>query len=191
MKRWGEQKPIRFDEREMRTDLGSEKFIFVGSSCDLFAQDIPDEWICRVFERCRRFNGNSYLFQTKNPQRLTTAYFGLSSAFDKICTTIETDRFLPEIMGNAPLPIHRALGLAQLADDGVKTMVTIEPIIDFDLEKMLNLIRITKAGQVNIGADSGHNGLPEPPAEKISELITELSRFTKVIQKKNLKRIVK
>jgi DNA repair photolyase len=191
MKRWGAQNPIHLDEKELHTNLGTGNFIFIGSSCDMFAADIPNDWIYRIFERCREFDDNSYLFQTKNPQRLTANYFGLSVASHIVCTTIETNRFIPEIMGNTPLPIYRALGLAQLADDGVKTMVTIEPIIDFDIEKMLHLIRITKAGQVNIGADSGRNGLPEPPAEKIRELITELKTFTRVVEKNNLRRLFK
>jgi len=45
MKRWGKQKPVRFDESELNTDLGTGNFIFVGSSCDLFASDIPDKWV--------------------------------------------------------------------------------------------------------------------------------------------------
>ena len=45
MKRWGRLKPVRLDEKELKTDLGNDNFIFVGSSCDMFAQNIPDEWI--------------------------------------------------------------------------------------------------------------------------------------------------
>jgi hypothetical protein len=35
MKRWGKLKPARFDQKELKTDLGSNNFIFVGSSCDM------------------------------------------------------------------------------------------------------------------------------------------------------------
>jgi molybdopterin converting factor small subunit len=34
-----------FDEKELKTDLGKGNFIFVGSSCDMWAQNIPEEWI--------------------------------------------------------------------------------------------------------------------------------------------------
>lgn len=44
--------------------------------------------------------------------------------------------------------------------------------------------------QVNIGADSGKNNLSEPSAEKVRALIDELSKFTKVVQKKNLRRLL-
>jgi len=45
MKRWGKLNPIRLDTREFKTDLGEGNFIFVGSSCDMFADSIPYEWI--------------------------------------------------------------------------------------------------------------------------------------------------
>lgn len=50
MKRWGKQKPVHFDEKELKTDLGSGNFIFVGSSCDMFADDIPIEWIQKTLD---------------------------------------------------------------------------------------------------------------------------------------------
>ena len=37
MKRWGKQRDPYFDRRELKTDLGEGNFIFVGSSCDIFA----------------------------------------------------------------------------------------------------------------------------------------------------------
>jgi DNA repair photolyase len=176
-------------ESEFQTNLGRFNVIFVCSGCDLFASDIPDEYISKVVAYTRRFPNNVYLFQTKNPQRIVSSSYGLSDGFHQICTTIETNRWVPEIMKNAPPTILRALALAQLAEQGYVTNVTVEPIIDFDLEKMLRLIRITKAMQVNIGADSGHNHLPEPSKEKIIDLITELKKFTRVVEKKNLGRL--
>ncbi|HEA67556.1 MAG TPA: hypothetical protein ENI07_12145, partial [Desulfobacterales bacterium] len=40
MKRWGPQPELHFDESELKTDLykyGENQFIFVGSSCDMWA----------------------------------------------------------------------------------------------------------------------------------------------------------
>lgn len=48
--------------------LGSGNFIFVGSSIDMFAQDIPDSWIKTVLDYCDEYN--RYLFQSKNPARI-------------------------------------------------------------------------------------------------------------------------
>jgi DNA repair photolyase len=190
MKRWGEQNPVRIDEKDIKTNLGSNNFIFIGSSCDMWAENIPEMWIRSVLEHSSAFQKNNYLFQTKNPKRFTSPSFGLSAEKDVLCTTIETDQHLPEIMRNAPSPFVRAKYMTEMKELGFRTMVTIEPIIDFNLELMLFMLKKIGPEQVNIGADSGHNHLPEPPKEKVIELIKELEKFTKVIQKKNLGRLI-
>ena len=52
MKRFKTLKDIRFDESELKTNLGTNNFIFVGSSNDLFSDNIPREWIMKTFEHC-------------------------------------------------------------------------------------------------------------------------------------------
>jgi DNA repair photolyase len=174
---------------ELHTNLGHGNTIFVCSGCDLFARDIPDLWIKTVINYAHSFK-NNYLFQTKNPERFTSPLLGLSAEHDILCTTIETDRHLPGIMRHAPSPFVRAEYLSVMRERGFKTMVTIEPIMDFCFESMLFMLKKVEPEQVNIGADSGHNGLPEPPKGKIIELITELGKFTKVVQKINLNRLL-
>ena len=61
------QLPIHFDEKELKTNLGEGNFIFVGSSNDLFAKNIPAEWVLKTFDYCDKFN-NRYFFQSKNPK---------------------------------------------------------------------------------------------------------------------------
>lgn len=185
------QKPVNFDEKELKTKLGSGNFIFVGSSCDMFAKNIPDLWIQETLNHCRKFD-NEYLFQTKNPGSIK----GLLEQMifpDKIrvCTTIETNRFIPEIMGNSPTPNTRAMDMNEIAHKGIKTYVTIEPIIDFDLDEMVYLIETCLPEQVNIGANSGNIKLPEPSKEKILALISKLQKFTTIHNKSNLKRLLK
>jgi DNA repair photolyase len=183
MHRWGNQKPVRFDEKELKTDLGTGNFIFVGSSCDMFAKDIPDEWIEKTLYYCDGFE-NTYLFQSKNPDRIINYDFPDKTC---ICTTIETNRVYP-CMEKCPTPINRAGAMMNLYE--FKRYITIEPIMDFDIEQMVELIKWCKPEQVNIGADSGNNHLPEPSKEKILELISELKKFTIIDQKKNLARLL-
>ena len=90
-------------------------------------------------------------------------------------------------MQNSPTPKSRALNIAVY---GWNKYITIEPIMDFDLKEMIELIKICNPAQVNIGADSGNNKLPEPSAGKILELIEALKEFTVIDQKKNLSRII-
>jgi len=68
-------------------------------------------------------------------------------------------------------------------------MVTIEPIMDFDLIELVTIIKNIKPEWVNIGADSKGHNLPEPSKEKINALIEELKKITEVKIKDNLKRL--
>ncbi|MFW5753507.1 MAG: hypothetical protein ACOCV9_01780 [Marinilabiliaceae bacterium] len=189
MKRWGKLNPARFDEKELKTDLDSGNFIFVCSGCDLFADDIPGEWILETLRKCDMHNTNRYLFQTKNPARiLEFNHFVFRQSV--ICTTIESDSFYPEIMRYSPEPMQRSIAM-QTISEFVNTYVTIEPIMDFHLEHFVRMIKRCNPEQVNIGADSGGHGLPEPPAGKVLELIQALEEFTTVHQKYNLKRLLK
>jgi hypothetical protein len=69
--------------------------------------------------------------------------------------------------------------------------VTVEPILQFDLTPMVNLIKQAKPSKVFIGADSGKNHLPEPLKQEVTELICELMKFTDVESKNNLTRLLK
>jgi hypothetical protein len=186
MKRWGEQLPLRFDRYEWLTNLGSGNFIFVGSSCDMFAAALPEHWITDTLDHCAKFD-NRYLFQSKNPERmkLLQNYPDMKVV---VCTTIETNRWYPDIMHNSPTPLQRAYAMIELPFD---RYVTIEPIIDFDMDNLVEMLRWFHPIQVNIGADSGNNHLPEPSGEKVLELIDVLKTFTVVDQKRNLGRLLK
>jgi len=186
MKRFGEQKPVRFDNKELKIDLGMANFIFIGSSCDMFAEDIPLEWIIDTLDYCKKFE-NRYLFQTKNPERLykLRQYLPPDSV---VGTTIETNRTYPE-MGNTPLPQNRAKYMALLSITH-QTMVTLEPLMDFDLDYLEHLISHCEPQWINIGADSQRHNLQEPSEQKILELINRLEKFTEVKLKQNLKRLL-
>ena len=189
MHRWGKQKPVRFDVNELKTDLGKGNFIFVGSSCDMWADGIPDEWIVNTLDYCSEFD-NTYLFQTKNPERIIQLCQLLPEK-SRICTTIETNRWCPDIMKYSPHPYERVAAIETIAVYGIETYITIEPILDFDAHEFARLLTTCGAKQINIGADSGNNHLPEPPKEKILQLISELEKFMVVKQKSNLKRLLK
>jgi len=94
-------------------------------------------------------------------------------------------------MRNSPKPSLRAEDMARLKVLGIETFVTIEPVMDFDLDELVALIRKCEPAQVNIGADTGGNKLPEPSPEKLRELITGLEEFTTIHSKRNLSRLLK
>ena len=193
MKRF-KQPELHFDEKELKTNLGSGNFIFVGSSCDMFAEAIPDEWIKKTLLHCKEYPENQYLFQTKNPTRfLEYTYKSLYPDNTKLCVTIESNRdnLWEKYSGGQPFAI-RADECVELSGI-LPLIITIEPIMDFDLEELVYWFKaISTIEQVSIGADSSSKKiLPEPPKEKILELISELEKFTKVHLKPNLNRLIK
>lgn len=186
MKRWGALSPIHFDDSELKTDLGSGNFIFVGSSTDDFAEGVPSEWIIKMLDHCEKHD-NRYLFQSKNPARFLE--FIEHPVFRKavVCTTIESNRFYPEVMGNSPRIESRVQAMAELAAKGIPTYVTCEPLLEFDLE-LVSMLKACHPQQVNVGRNSRREiFLPEPTANDVQVLISELSTFTKVVLKKNAK----
>jgi DNA repair photolyase len=184
MKRWGKLKSVHFDEKELKSDLETGNFIFVGSSCDMFAQDIPNEWIVKTLEHCGKYEYNKYLFQTKNPKNIRR----ILTYESRICVTLETNRHYPEIMRNSPKPIERVDEMCFIRHP---LYITIEPIMDFDLFEFVNMIKFCDPVQVNIGANTSYKiQLREPPKEKILQLIEELQKYTIVKQKSNLKRLL-
>lgn len=177
---------LRLDEKALKDDLGSDNFIFVGSSNDLFQEDIPDEWISRTLGHCRLFPNNKYLFQTKNPSRMLEFRDDFPPTENCIWgTTIETNRHICNI-SKAPPPLDRT-NLKFFPN----RMCTIEPIMDFDLGELVLIIKDINPKWVNIGADSKNHNLPEPSKEKVESLITELKKFTEVKIKDNLKRLIR
>lgn len=135
--------PPRLAEYELNTDLGCGSSIFIGSSTDMFAEDIPSEWIARVLDYCYQNSNmllpNAYLLQSKNPKRFLE--FINHPIMERVifCTTIETNRFYPKIMNNAPKIGERVEAMEEIARLGRSTMVTAEPLMQFDHEEMVSL----------------------------------------------------
>ena len=72
------------------------------------------------------------------------------------------------------------------------TTVTIEPIMQFDMDDMIKTIKMCGCEFVSIGANTNSKvKLQEPEPEKIMVLIKKLKTFTEVKIKKNLKRLLK
>ena len=187
----------RICENGMKKISGSGKFIFVCDMVDLFANAVSMDDIAKILHKCRNYK-NKYLFQTKNPKRFFDEIhpFTVSEIQQSIpknsivAVTIETNRYYPDIMGDAPTPGERLHDFCKIKD--LEKQITIEPILDFDVDEFAEMIVTAKPDQVNIGADSGNNDLPEPEKIKILALATMLkSAGICVYLKNNLERLTK
>lgn len=184
---WPKMSAPRLDEKELKTKLGRGNYIFVGSSIDMFAKGIKDEWIIKALNYCIINDNNTYLFQTKNPKNFNAFIYPKNTI---LCTTIETNRTYLEIVGNAPYPEMRATQILRI-DNDFKKMITIEPVIDFDIDILADWMLKIKPMQINIGADSGNNHLPEPTPEKLKTFINLLKdNGLNVYLKPNLNRLL-
>ena len=177
-------------ENEFKTDLGNGNRIFIGSSTDAFAEDVPSAWITRILDYCYQNHNaetpNAYLLQSKNPKRFLEFINHPIMKRVVFCTTIETNRFYPEIMNKAPRIEERVEAMEEIARLGRSTMVTAEPLMQFDHEEMVSFIRRCSPKLVNIGKESkGRVKLPEPTQEEVLQLIAELKSLTKVNVKDN------
>jgi len=122
---------IRLIEKEFDTNYGKGKTIFIEHMNDLFAENVPDEFIVRILEHCKKWPENIYVYQTKNPAR----YFKFLNLIPKnsiLGTTIETNRDMSNV-SKAPSAKERyeAMKILQF-----RKFVTSEPILRFDIEIM-------------------------------------------------------
>jgi len=178
-------RPIRLKEDELKTDLGTGRTIFVCSGCDLFARNIPRGWIKAVLERCREFK-NTYLFQSKDPWRFHSFLenFPAGSIYG---TTLESDIYYQDL-SKASDPLERAAAMTGLRRG--RRMVSIEPVLRFDLDRFVFWLKQIGPEFVSVGADSQGHKLPEPGTRELKRLIGALQEFTRVKLKSNLSRLL-
>ena len=179
----------RINENQMNVRFKETDTVFVCSQNDLFADNVPGVLIARIIDYCKKYPAK-YVFQTKNPERIIligVLVLHIPINFE-VGITLESDIYYTKIMGNSPIPEHRVKAIEEY---GLQIdFITIEPIMEFS-DQFLEMLKSINPKQINIGADSGRNNLPEPSKEKVLKLISELETFTKVHRKKNLERIIK
>ena len=181
--------PVQIEAKELKVNYGTGKIIFIEHLNDLFASSVPIETIVQVLDHCFEYPENTYVFQTKNPLRYREIAYWPSKCV--LGTTIESNK-KHSCMGDAPRPAARMVGMRYMKLLGFKTFITIEPILDFDVERLVGIIVEAMPDFVNIGADSKGNGLPEPEWSKVEELIGAVKGYGVEIRAKvNLDRLAK
>lgn len=162
--------------------------------CFVFLCDMGDisfakpEWRMKIYEEVGRNPHLTFLIQSKNPRIFHVDFEkGLIPHNLLLGTTIETNRtsfntpskyrFYTEI-SKAPLPFERYRAMKELRYE--KKSVTIEPILDFDIDTLTSWIQEIGPRIVYIGYDNHGCKLPEPPLWKVKELIGRLKNFAEV-----------
>lgn len=181
---------------------GKAKTILVCFMTDLFAPRVSRTIQDEIVSRCFAYPQNTYLWQTKYPDGYGyPTHFPDESIF---AVTIETDRYTGEI-SCAPTTLERVNAMRDhkkkieycknsrdklnVKWNSVRTMVSVEPIMDFD-DYFIEWIDELRPDIVSIGADTGHNNLPEPSEAKLKEFVGALRKFVPDVRiEKSLRRL--
>lgn len=174
-------------ESELRRSFKAGEFIFIGYMGDI-AFAARDE-LLRILARVREFPETDFLVQTKKPESLYVLWEEYSIYLPPnvvFGTTIETNRDYG--LSKAAAPYERFLYLN--AYPAERKFVSIEPIMDFDLETMVMWMRVIGPDIIEVGADNYSNNLPEPRWEKVEELLSRLREVCpQVNEKEGLERL--
>lgn len=172
-----------FVEKEATRTFKPGQFIFIAYMGDIsFAERWVAEFLMGKFSIYPQTN---FLLCSKDP--------GIFSRWDiefpsniYLGTTIESNRDYG--MTKAPIPLVRYTSF--WAVEHPHKFISIEPIMDFDLEILCSWVRNIKPDIIEIGADNYHNHLPEPSPEKLKQLLVNLRTICpNVIEKDGLDRL--
>lgn len=157
-----------------RTEPALHQFIFTCSSSDV--SFCKPEWFLLILERIRSLPDRKFLIQSKDP-----SYFKqFQGEIPENChlgITLETNRDIGyEKISKAPLPSKRFKDFLYL--DFLSKFVTIEPILEFDLDDFVFILKMLAPERVYIGYDTKKTKLQEPSLEKTMELVDQLKKFT-------------
>lgn len=165
---------------------GPGEFIFTCANSDITF--CTTEYLLKILERIKREPDKTFVIQSKNPKT-----FGRVKFPDNVIlgTTIETNRDelnkLAKI-SKAPPPSQRFKDFLKIKH--ARKMVTIEPVLKFDLEVMLDWIKQLKPIKVWIGYDSKNNHLPEPELSEVKALEKAIQKLGIEVKEKKLREII-
>lgn len=163
-------------ESEFTKHFKPGEFVFIAYMGDIFFATRGQ--ILRILQRVKQFPETSFLLQTKNPSIFGAWQVNFPPNV-YLSTTIETNRDYHLTM--APPPIERVRSLKDYLHP--HKFLSIEPIMDFDLEELSQWVELINPDIVAVGYDNYGNRLVEPRLDKTLALIGELEKFTTVMRK--------
>jgi hypothetical protein len=118
---------------------------------------------------------------TKNPNRFKE-FVHLCNDNIMLGVTIESNRAYA--VSKAPPVTTRARAMTELSFK--RKFVSVEPILDFDIDAFADMIEGIAPEIVAVGYDNWNNCLPEPPLSKTLQFIDRLNEFT-TVRKRSLR----
>lgn len=182
--------PARLFENVLKKRYKKGDFVFSVDMTDPNHLGVTDEMKLRIYEWYQQSPETMFLELSKNPMRHVTILEYLREHGYEDFTpnlvlgaTIESNRKYPSI-SKAPPQDERLYWMIQLSDmTRNKLFISIEPILDFDLDEFALMIQLSSPWAVAVGYDNYNHRLPEPPLAKTLQLIEELEKFTTIYRK--------
>jgi len=181
-------------EKELK-QVPKGSFIFVQDMNDIFGK-INLDAIYRIFEWIRDNPDSQFLLLTKNPQWYVE-FIRMEDVIPSnavLGCTVESDIDYPEY-SKAPKQSERLFWMKELRREigaGLiypphttcpKIFISIEPILDFNLERFVRELAMIEPWAVALGYDNYGHRLKEPTLDLTRKLIRELRCFTRVYVK--------
>jgi hypothetical protein len=165
------------------------KFIFTCSSGDI--SFCSTEYFQLIVNRIKQEPSKNFLIQSKDPETFNRIEFPMNVILG---TTLETNRDAGyDKVSKAPLPSKRYQDFSSI--DHPNKMLTLEPMLDFDLDVMVEWICEINPAFIWIGTVSKDSYIckekREPSLDKIIDLYVELGirGFVVMLKDKLIKRI--
>ncbi len=175
--------PERLTRNLPKTGYG--QFIFTCASGDIaFCSTM---YLREIVDRIRKEPDKTFLIQSKSPITFNRIEKWPNNVI--LGTTTETNNYRQydfQHISAAPSIDNRFWALNRIKHP--HKMLTIEPVIDFDVDILCRWIQQTNPCMVWIGYDTKKTGLPEPPIEKVKDLHWQLSKLGFTVMLKNTER---
>ena len=163
---------IPHEHPERLNRIKNAKVLFVSSLGELAF--CKHEYMLKIIEAIKRKNSKEriWILQSKAP-RMFQKYLNLLPSNVLLDTTLETNRNIPNIT-KAPMPKTRYEDFLKL--EWENKGVTVEPIIDFDLEPFADMLIKINPKVVYLGFNSTpkKTPIPEPSWKKTLKLMAML-----------------
>ena len=173
--------PDRLNSYLPRTMAG--EFIFTFASGDV--SFCPTPFLKMVLKVIENKADRTFLIQSKNPKTFERVEFPENVVLGITLETNKDDIY--EGMSKAPLPSQRVEDFVRI--DHSRKMVTVEPVLEFDLDVLEGWVKKIDPFLVWIGYDSskkGH-GYPEPKLSKVMQLKDRLENAGMQVKLKTIR----
>ncbi len=203
-------KPALIHER-LRVRFREGELVFTQDVGDLFADNVPDEYILEVLKVVEKFPRTDFLLLTKNPWRFCSLLddygvdiFSQNMIFGTTVETDDEDLYIEHKVSRAPPPLKRFAhlyafleGLSENCGWRPRAWVSVEPVIKFSsprkfAEEIALLLEVAETLVVYVGYDNygvlKRLRIPEPPLDKTLELIDLLKQHGIEVRSKTLRK---